>query len=67
MHPEDLDDFRGVKAAFQYRTTVTDLEFLAFWESLDVGDKLKYQIASYQMGFIPIGHIVVKIPGEMRS
>lgn len=54
---------REVRAAFQDGTTVTDLEFLDFWESLNCREMLSYRANAIRMGWLAIGNSTIKFPG----
>lgn len=53
---------REVRAAFQDGTTVTDLEFLDFWESLSRSEMLAYRTNAIRMGWLSLGLVVFKFP-----
>ena len=53
----------GVRAAFQFDTAITDLEFLSFWESLSLSEMRVYRENAIKMGFLQLSDgVVMRFP-----
>lgn len=63
MDEEDIPlSSQEVRAAFQIDSTITDLEFLDFWESLTTAQKLEFRANAIRMGFLSMGRVVFRFP-----